>query len=108
MRIPYLETQKRIGCDATGASHRRRTNNNNVLSERIAKIFAPRRLPRSGDVSNRATPNAIRVFGRLFGSPEEVTFFEGWPTGFEPATAGTTIRGSTVELRPPCKRGKGK
>ena len=25
----------------------------------------------------------------------------GWPTGFEPATAGTTIRGSTVELRPP-------
>lgn len=25
----------------------------------------------------------------------------GWPTGFEPATTGTTIRGSTIELRPP-------
>jgi hypothetical protein len=25
----------------------------------------------------------------------------GWPTGLEPATAGTTIRGSTIELRPP-------
>lgn len=25
----------------------------------------------------------------------------GWPTGLEPATTGTTIRGSTIELRPP-------
>ena len=38
MRIPYLETQKRIGCDATGASYRHRTNNYDVLSERIAKF----------------------------------------------------------------------
>ena len=32
----------------------------------------------------------------------------GWPTGFEPATAGTTIRGSTVELRPPFFLGESK
>jgi hypothetical protein len=25
----------------------------------------------------------------------------GWPTGLEPATARTTIWGSTIELRPP-------
>jgi hypothetical protein len=107
MRIPYLETQSGSAMMLNGASYRHRTNNYDVLSERIAKIFVRRKLPRSGDVSDRATPNAIRVFRRLFGSSEEVTFFEGWPTGFEPATAGTTIRGSTVELRPPCKRGKG-
>jgi hypothetical protein len=79
-----------------------------MSSLNVLRNFRPERLPQSGDVSDRATPNAIRVFRRLFGSPEGVTFFEGWPTGFEPATAGTTIRGSTVELRPPCKRGKGK
>ena len=28
----------------------------------------------------------------------------GWSTGLEPATAGTTIQGSTVELRPPFRR----
>jgi hypothetical protein len=30
-----------------------------------------------------------------------VEYPPGWPTGFEPATSGTTIRGSTIELRPP-------
>ena len=29
----------------------------------------------------------------------------GWMTGFEPATAGTTIRCSTAELHPPRKNG---
>jgi hypothetical protein len=28
----------------------------------------------------------------------------GWPTGLEPATTGTTIRGSTIELRPPFRQ----
>jgi hypothetical protein len=27
---------------------------------------------------------------------------KGWPTGLEPATARTTIWGSTIELWPPC------
>ena len=30
----------------------------------------------------------------------------GWPTGFEPATSGITIRGSAIELRPPSARGE--
>ena len=29
----------------------------------------------------------------------------GWSTGLEPATAGTTIQGSTIELRPPFPKG---
>ena len=29
---------------------------------------------------------------------------EGWTMGFEPTTTGTTIRGSTAELRPPYQR----
>ena len=29
----------------------------------------------------------------------------GWSTGLEPATAGTTIQGSTIELRPPFLNG---
>ena len=28
-------------------------------------------------------------------------FLQGWTMGFEPTTTGTTIRGSTAELRPP-------
>ena len=28
-------------------------------------------------------------------------FVQGWTMGFEPTTTGTTIRGSTAELRPP-------
>ena len=28
-------------------------------------------------------------------------FLQGWTLGFEPTTTGTTIRGSTAELRPP-------
>ena len=107
MRIPYFETQKRIGClrpehcIVTGQTMM--MSSVNVLRNfRPEEAFAIRRCVRSGN------SNAMRVFRRLFGSPEEVPFFEGWPTGFEPATAGTTIRGSTVELRPPCKWGKGK
>jgi hypothetical protein len=105
--IPYLEMQKRSACDATEASYRHRTNSYHALNERIAKSYAPSKAFALG-VCQIGNCNAIRVYRRLFGSPDEVTFFEGWPTGFEPATAGTTIRGSTVELRPPCKRGKGK
>jgi hypothetical protein len=29
----------------------------------------------------------------------------GWSTGLEPATAGTTIQGSAIELRPPFPKG---
>jgi hypothetical protein len=48
----------------------------------------------------------IAVFGEfevIFGEdfPSETGNQLGWPTGFEPATSGTTIRGSTIELRPP-------
>ena len=45
-------------------------------------------------------------FGRALGETCELDVAPperegGWPTGFEPATTGITIRGSAIELRPP-------
>lgn len=50
-----------------------------------------------GRPGERETPNAlgeksITISGKLF---------NGWMTGFEPATTGTTNQGSTAELHPP-------
>jgi hypothetical protein len=73
MRIPIWKRKSGSSVMRPGASYRHRTNRYDVFSERIAKIFVGRRLPQSGDVLDRATPNAIRVFRRIFGSPEEVT-----------------------------------
>ena len=50
-----------------------------------------------------------RILNELRKNEERVTFFVrdplcGWTMGFEPTTTGTTIRGSTAELRPPLAR----
>jgi hypothetical protein len=78
-----------------------------MSSVNVMRILAPR-VRLSHRRMCRVRQLQMRFAFRRLSGPEKATFFEGWPTGFEPATAGTTIRGSTVELRPPCKRGKGK
>lgn len=50
-----------------------------------------------------------RILSELCKNEERVTLFKrdplcGWTMGFEPTTTGTTIRGSTAELRPPLAR----
>jgi hypothetical protein len=77
MRIPNLETQKRLGCDATGALYRPRTNSYDVLSERIAKIFVRRRLPQSGDLSDRATSMRFKYFDVFSGLPRKKLSLRG-------------------------------
>jgi hypothetical protein len=49
-----------------------------MSSVNVLRKLTPRvRLSHRADVSDRATPNAIRVFRRLFGSPEEVLSLRG-------------------------------
>ena len=46
-----------------------------------------------------AANRRLRTLNRILSAPV------GWSTGLEPATAGTTIQGSTIELRPPFPKG---
>ena len=68
---------------------------------RIATGNPPPQQPPVAVASNPATlmhkkaPHLYQVRG---------FFVQGWTMGFEPTTTGTTIRGSTAELRPPLAR----